>query len=83
MQKHEINDHDCLDTSIVLDLALEYLEFNYIEVRKDVFLNYETGAVVRMIDYDLSGHNGKHAPHVNFETIKAPKGVKYHVSYRD
>lgn len=83
MQKKGLKDHDCLDTSGVLDLALEYLDGEYKEVREGVYINFSKNAVVRMSMYDLTGHRGRCEGHVNFETLAGKKGPKYHIRYKD
>jgi len=66
-----------------LDLAISYLDNNYIEFKKDCYLNEDTQRVVRMTEYDLSGHNGKVKPHMNFEYTDYKRKPKYHVFLKE
>ena len=70
MKRKGISDLEEIATNDVLDLAIEYLGGQYIEIRKDTYRNLETGAQVRLTNYDLNGHRGKVEPHINFETEK-------------
>jgi len=78
-----VEDMMVIDTDSALELAIAWLHGQYQEIAKGVYENPITGARVRMLDYDLNGHKGKHPAHIHLETKYGQRGPKYHILYRD